>query len=95
MPLTYVYLLKCADQTYYTGITISLETRLRQHQIGTFRKCYTFKRRPIELVYCCVFTDPQKAVTRKDQIKKWSQAKKEALIAANYQMLPGFSKKRF
>lgn len=95
MPLTYVYILKCADQTYYTGLTLSLETRLRQHQTGTFRKCYTFKRRPIELVYCCVFTDPQNAVKRKHQIKKWSQAKKEALIVANYHMLPGFSKKKF
>lgn len=95
MPLHHVYILKCADKTYYTGITISLEIRLRQHQIGAFRKCYTFKRRPVELVYCCVFTDPQKAATRKDQIKKWSQAKKEALIAANYHMLPGYSKKKF
>ena len=95
MPLTYVYLLKCADHTYYTGITASIETCLQHHQNGTFRNCYTFKRRPVEMVYCCVFTDAQKAAIRKNQLKKWSQAKKEALIAATYHRLPGFSKKRF
>ena len=46
-----VYILFCADNSYYTGLTNDLEKRLWQHETGYFPKCYTFKRRPIKLVW--------------------------------------------
>lgn len=66
-----------------------------QHDTGHFPDCYTFKRRPLELVFYCEFTDINIAFEKEKQIKKWSKAKKEALINGNYDALPNLAKKRF
>ena len=50
--LLYVYILKCSVKTYYTGITNNPERRLEEHSSGINKKCYTFSRRPLEIVYC-------------------------------------------
>ncbi|ULT41343.1 GIY-YIG nuclease family protein [Niabella defluvii] len=52
----YVYILKCADGSYYTGITGNLEQRLRIHESGENIGCYTYSRRPLTLVYYDYFT---------------------------------------
>ena len=90
-----LYILLCSDKTYFTGITFDLEKRVTQHQSGAFKNCYTYIRRPVKLVYFRKYTDHQKAITRYYQIKKWSQAKKEAVIHEFEAALPGFSKKKF
>ncbi|WP_298156287.1 GIY-YIG nuclease family protein [Flavobacterium sp.] len=95
MKLSYVYILKCADETYYTGVSSNLERRLYQHQCGFFPGCYTFKRRPVELVFYCDFTDITLAISTEKQIKKWSRSKKEALIEGRYDDLPNLAKKKF
>ncbi|OYU80283.1 MAG: hypothetical protein CFE23_10280 [Flavobacterium sp. BFFFF1] len=95
MKLSYVYILKCADETYYTGVSSNLEQRLYQHQCGFFPGCYTFKRRPVELVFYCDFTDITLAISTEKQIKKWSRSKKEALIEGRYDDLPNLAKKKF
>ena len=95
MKQSYVYILKCADKTYYTGVTSNLEQRVFQHQVGFYPDCYTIKRRPIELVFYCEFTDINLAIDTEKQIKKWSQAKKEALINDDYDTLPNLAKKKF
>ena len=95
MKQSYVYILKCSDNTYYTGVTSNLAQRIFQHESGFYPDCYTFKRRPIELVFYCEFTDINFAIEKEKQIKKWSKAKKEALINDDYDSLPNLAKKKF
>jgi len=90
-----VYILKCSDKTYYTGITSDLDKRLLEHQSGKHFGSYTFDRRPVELVYYAEFTDVNRAIALEKQIKKWSQAKKTALINGEYEKLPNLAKKKF
>lgn len=90
-----VYILRCRDRTYYTGITSDLWERVEQHQSGKYQNSYTHTRRPVELVYYCEFTEPDLAIEFEKRIKKWSQVKKVALINGNYEKLPNLAKKRF
>ncbi|MFV1448195.1 GIY-YIG nuclease family protein [Maribacter sp. HS] len=91
----YVYILECADNSFYTGITSNLTQRLESHQSGKYKDSYTSKRRPVNLVYYCEFTDPNLAIEMEKRIKNWSKAKKKALIAGEYEKLPNLSKKKF
>lgn len=95
MKIFYVYILECSDKTFYTGITSSLSKRVESHASGKYRDSYTFSRRPIKLVFYCEFTDPNIAIDVEKQIKKWSRAKKRALIDGNYEQLPNLAKKKF
>lgn len=80
----YAYLLKCADGFYYTGHTDNLEMRLGQHQSGHFGG-YTSTRRPVALVWSSRFQTREDAFAFEQRIKGWSRAKKEALIAGDWQ----------
>jgi len=80
----YVYILKCSDCTYYTGITNNPERRLLQHNKGLKKDTYTYNRRPVELVYCELFTNFNLAIEWETRIKKWSVKKKEALISSDW-----------
>ena len=80
----YVYILKCSDHSYYTGITSNLDRRLAQHHFGNNPDSYTFSRRPLELVYACDFINPRQAIAFEKQVKGWTRAKKEALIAEDW-----------
>ena len=95
MQQSYVYILKCSDNSYYTGVTSNLTQRLFQHDSGFYPNCYTFNKRPVELVFYCEFTDINFAIETEKKIKKWSKAKKEALINDDYDSLPNLSKKKF
>ena len=95
MKKSYVYILKCADQTYYTGITSNLTKRILEHESGKHSGSYTISRRPIELVFYVEFTDINTAIEKEKQIKKWSKSKKEALINGNFEDLPNLAKKNF
>ncbi|WP_040491758.1 GIY-YIG nuclease family protein [Xanthomarina gelatinilytica] len=95
MRLSYVYILKCSDDSYYTGVTSNLDKRLLDHQSGKHKDSYTYKRRPIELVFYADFTDIRLAINSEKQIKKWSRAKKEALINNEFEKLPNLAKKKF
>lgn len=88
----YVYILKCSDTTYYTGITNNLERRLNEHMNGINKECFTYNRRPIELVYKINFTDPTEAIKWEKKIKDWSRKKKEALINEQWEDLILLSK---
>lgn len=87
----YVYILKCSDGSFYTGVTNNLELRFRQHQEGINISCYTYSRRPLELVYYEEFQTPGLAIEMEKKIKGWSRAKKMALISGNFSILPGLS----
>jgi putative endonuclease len=95
MKVYFVYILKCSDNTYYTGVTSNLNQRIIEHKTGKHIDSYTFKRRPIELVFYAEFTDINLAIITEKQIKKWSKAKKEALINNDFEKLPNLAKKRF
>ena len=89
-----VYIVKCADGSYYTGLTKQeLPARLWEHNAGIYRG-YTFKRRPVELVFTETYDRIVDAIVRERQIKGWSRAKKKALIAYEYERLPELSKNR-
>ena len=95
MKIYYVYILKCADDSYYTGFTSRLENRIQQHNQGKHIESYTYKRRPVELVFYCEFTNVEIAIETEKQLKKWSKVKKEALINGEYEKLPNLAKKKF
>ena len=95
MKTYYVYILKCSDDTYYTGITSNLDKRVIEHNSGKHKDSYTHLRRPVSLVFYAEFTEPTKAIETEKQIKKWSKAKKEALINNEFEMLANLSKKTF
>ena len=65
----FVYILKCVDDSYYTGVTSNLTKRLFQHETGYFPECYTTSRLPIQLVYYCEFTDINLAIDTEKKIK--------------------------
>ena len=75
-----VYILKCSDGTYYTGLTKDLDGRVQEHVTGSYPDSYTFRRRPVELVWSIVTDSYQEAFQWEHKIKGWSRAKKAALI---------------
>ncbi|GIZ07460.1 GIY-YIG nuclease family protein [Flavobacterium sp. UMI-01] len=92
MKTYFVYILKCADNSFYTGMTNSLERRLSEHKSGLKKDSYTFTRRPIELVWFEMFTDPTQAIMFEKKIKGWSRRKKQALIDEDWDRLVRYSK---
>ncbi|MBT8300966.1 MAG: GIY-YIG nuclease family protein [Maribacter sp.] len=80
----HVYILKCADNSFYTGITGNFDQRWIQHQQGYFKNCYTYKRRPLKIEYILEFKDVIQAILFEKKIKGWTRAKKEAIITANF-----------
>ncbi len=90
----YVYILKCNDNSFYTGVTNNLERRVKEHSVGENKKSYTYSRRPLELVWHEMFQDINKAIQKEKQIKGWSRKKKEALINSNFKELVKLSKNK-
>lgn len=88
----YLYILKCSNNSYYTGSTIDLERRLNQHKTGMGAN-YTKKHLPIELVYVEKYDKISDAFYREKQIQGWSKKKKEALINGDFNKLKELSKK--
>jgi len=73
----FVYILKCSDNSYYTGITNNLDKRLNEHKFEKNRDCYTLKRRPLELKFQQIFNDVLLAIYFEKKIKKWTRSKKK------------------
>jgi putative endonuclease len=94
MPGCWLYILRCADDSYYVGTSRAeeLDTRVSQHQQGTFGG-YTASRRPVALVYSSHFDRIDEAIASERQIKGWARAKKEALIRGDFDALPGLSRR--
>lgn len=95
MKSLFVYILKCSDLTYYTGVTNNIERRLIEHQSAYSDTSYTAQRLPVELVYFTEIQGELQAIAKEKQIKRWSQAKKEALINGEFSNLPNLAKKKF
>lgn len=75
----YTYILKCSNESYYTGSTVDIDRRLWQHQNGEGAN-HTKKYLPVELVYLEHHNHIATAFYREKQIQGWSRVKKEALI---------------
>lgn len=78
----FIYLLRCADGTIYTGWTYDVEQRVSTHQKGRGAR-YTRTRRPVELIYHEKLKSRQEAMKREIEIKKMPRAKKLALAESN------------
>jgi len=87
-----VYILRCADGSYYIGRTTDLAKRMAEHHSG--EGCAWIRGRlPVALVYEQEMWDDNEAFQAEQQIKRWSRAKKEALIAGDAEMLRWLAKK--
>ena len=89
----WVYIVRCADGSYYTGHTDNLEHRIAMHQHGDIPG-YTSKRRPVELVYSQPCSTREEALGAELQIKGWSRAKKEALIRADWEAVSALARSK-
>ena len=89
----YVYILKCNDGSYYTGVTANIEQRLQQH-FADQGGGYVSRHKPFELVYREYFEDALDAIEREKQIKKWNRKKKEALTHSDWNTIHEESKCR-
>ena len=90
----YVYILRCADGSFYVGVTRdSLDRRIGEHQAGRFDG-YTARRRPVTLVFQQQFPRVEDAIAAERQIKGWRREKKEALIRGDYSALTGLARRR-
>ena len=92
--MPFVYMLRCADGSYYVGSARNLENRIAQHLTGA-GGAYTSKRMPVVLVFAQEFDRIDDAYFMEKRIQGWSRAKREALIEGRYNDLPQLSKKTF
>ena len=89
----YLYLLRCADGSYYVGTARgSLEARVAKHEAGAFDG-HTAHRRPVVLVFHQEFARIEDAIAAERQVKGWRREKKEALIQGNLAALPALSRR--
>ena len=90
----YMYILRCADGSYYVGSTRDIMTRLRQHQAGEGAE-YTRRRLPVALSFVQPCESIVQAYWFEKKVQNWSRAKREALINGELHLLPGLAKKHF
>ncbi|MGX1928899.1 GIY-YIG nuclease family protein [Flagellimonas sp. 2504JD4-2] len=86
----FLYLLECSDGSYYTGSTIDLDKRIKEHQDGRGAN-HTKKRLPVQLVYVEEYLSIDAAFYREKQVQGWSRTKKEALINGEFDTLPNLA----
>jgi putative endonuclease len=85
-----MYILLCADGSYYTGSTKDINLRFEQHKNGEGAN-HTKKRLPVKLIYLERFDRIDNAFSREKQVQGWCRAKKEALINSDKNLLKGLS----
>jgi len=91
----FVYMLQCADGSFYVGSARSddLSKRVAEHESGAFQG-YTYTRRPLRLMWSQHFQQITDAIAAERKIKGWSRAKKEALIRGDWQEIKLLAKRR-
>jgi putative endonuclease len=91
-----VYMLLCADGSYYVGNTSDdrLDRRLAEHNSATYPDAYTSSRRPVTLVWSERFDRITDAIAAERQLKGWSRIKKQALVRGDWSTIVGASKRR-
>jgi predicted GIY-YIG superfamily endonuclease len=89
----FVYILRCSDGSYYVGHTNDVAERVERHNAGR-GPAYTAARLPVELAYSQELPSMEAALQREAQLKRWTRAKKEALIAADKSRLHLLARRR-
>jgi putative endonuclease len=89
----YVYILRCANSSFYVGSAENVTDRVKAHNEGR-GAAHTYKHRPVTLVYSEPFDSQAAAVKREHQIKRWSHQKKQALVEGDAERLKRLSKRR-
>ncbi len=91
----WVYILKCADNSYYVGTSRCeyIESRLSEHQMGIYKNAYTHERRPVTLAWAEHFEMIIDAIAAERKIKGWRREKKEAMMRGDYDALPWLAKR--
>ena len=89
----FVYILQCADGSFYTGQTCDVPERIRKHGYGMGSK-FTRDHATVRLVFWEGPMSPRAAVSREAQLKRWSRAKKEALIRNDIEQLKSLARSR-
>ncbi len=91
----WVYMVRCCDGSYYVGVTSDVERRLAEHRSGDLSEgSYVYKRLPFELVYVQSFQYILDAIAWEKRVKRWTRAKKEALIRGDQDALENLSRRR-
>ncbi|HLC94094.1 MAG TPA: GIY-YIG nuclease family protein [Patescibacteria group bacterium] len=84
----YFYILRCSDNSLYCGQTNNLQRRINEHNFDKNKSAkYLNAKKPVKLVYFEEYSTLQLVMKREWQVKKWTKAKKEALITDNLQLL--------
>ena len=94
--MAWVYILRCADGSYYTGMSRSpdLDKRVSEHNMRLSPESYTASRLPVSLIYSENFELIVDAVAAERKIKGWSRAKKEALIKGDWEEVQRMAKRK-
>lgn len=89
----FVYMLQCEDGSYYVGSHRGddIMTRVHEHNLGKHPRAYTFKRRPVKLVWSEFFAHPDDMIAAERRLKGWSRAKKETFIKGDMSTLKALS----
>ena len=85
----YLYIVRCSDKTFYTGITVDLVRRLKEHNLSTLGAKYTRGRRPVKIVYSKKFRNRSIASKAEARIKKLSRAEKLKVIKTDIRRVNG------
>lgn len=88
-----LYILECADGSYYIGHTDDIDRRMAQHDLG-LGCAYTATRRPLKLVHAQGFETREEALAMERKLKGWSRAKKQAYMAGHWETVRQLSKGR-
>jgi predicted GIY-YIG superfamily endonuclease len=89
----HIYILLCSDSSYYIGHTTNVKARLKAHNEGR-GAAHTFKHRPVVLVFTEAHPTKLTAIRRERQLKRWTRAKKEALIRGDLDLLHKLSRRQ-
>ena len=92
--MPHVYILRCADDSFYVGSTWDLERRVSEHNLG-LGAAYTRRRRPVELVWAGDYERVDEAYAMEKRVQTWSRAKRAALVEGRLGDLPGLSRSSF
>jgi putative endonuclease len=90
-----IYILLCADGSYYTGVTQrDVEERVGEHARGLIPGAYTARRRPVKLIFSEAYERVDEAIATERRIKGWSRAKKEAYMRGDFASLVALAKRK-
>ncbi len=92
----FVYILRCSNGAYYVGSHRGqdVDSRVFEHNAGMDKRAYTYRYRPVDLLWSCTFEDPTDMVNFERQLKGWSRAKKEAFMRSDWAELKALAKSR-